>query len=945
MKIRNIIIKSITICLTGAILASTPAMLQDVNAASWKKNNVGWWWQEDNGSYPKNTLKKVGGQNYYFDSRGYMATGWVKSNNKWYYFNPNGAMATGWKQVGNTWYYLNSSGVMQTGWLNLGNTWYYLNESGAMQTGWLKSGNTWYYLNPSGDMATGWKQVGNTWYYLNGSGAMQTGWLKSGNTWYYLNGSGAMQTGWLKSGNTWYYLNPSGAMLGAGWHWINGNCYYMYNSGAMAANTWIDNYYVDGSGAWIQSYQPAHWIKSGNRWWYRHSDGGYTRNAWEKIAGKWYHFDNSGWMQTGWLKLGSTWYYLESSGAMSEKKWIGDYYLTSSGAMATNQWIGDKYVDASGKWDKSKKKEIPLKSVSFNKNKLTLIEGDSYSLKLIYNPSNTTIKKFVGYSYSGNGIIDFADGPGCTITAKSPGTSVVTAKVNGKTATCKVTVKSKERPLKSISLSASNLQLEKGKSSTLIVSYSPENTTTKKDVIWTSSDDNIATVKDGVITAVADGTATITASVDGKKATCDIEVYTPIPLDGITLSEKSINWDLTYQDRETLTVSYIPSNTTVDKKVSWSSSDTSIVTAWGYGDYMATAIIDGYKPGTATITAKVGDKTATCTVNFTASLDRWYLDTNTLDLNVGDQKQLTATFVPEFTSDSKETSWHSSNKSVATVNENGLITAISEGSSIITATNANGTTNTCTVYVSIPRIPAENVSLDKDYTIINVEQQDTITATYGPDDTTDILQWDSSDESIATVENGVVTALSSGTCTINATIGDYTASCEVIVPYYFGNQDFALEVFNEINRVRVENGLHPYDWDERLNEYGAKIVAGYNVMTGTSSRDYANHAGQIGLGVAADIDDAQAVVQAWLDSPMHRGTILSPEEDLKTASVAVAQKALNTEAGSVITGTSIIFAQGISKEELDEIDWNDESIYNIMPEVDRTKIYQYLSIY
>jgi len=96
------------------------------------------------------------------------------------------------------------------------------------------------------------------------------------------------------------------------------------------------------------------WIKSGNRWWYRHADGSYTKNGWEKISGKWYHFDKSGWMQTGWLKDGGKWYYLNSSGAMAtgwvkvSNKW---YYMNSSGAMTTgwqkvsNKWY---YMNSSG---------------------------------------------------------------------------------------------------------------------------------------------------------------------------------------------------------------------------------------------------------------------------------------------------------------------------------------------------------------------------------------------------------------------------------------------------------------------------------------------------------------------------------------------------------------------------------------------------------------------
>ena len=88
------------------------------------------------------------------------------------------------------------------------------------------------------------------------------------------------------------------------------------------------------------------WVQSGSRWWYKHSDGSYTANGWEKINGVWYRFDNSGWMQTGWVKDGS-WYYLDGSGAM-KTGWLKDngswYYLQDSGAMKTG------WMKVSGKW-------------------------------------------------------------------------------------------------------------------------------------------------------------------------------------------------------------------------------------------------------------------------------------------------------------------------------------------------------------------------------------------------------------------------------------------------------------------------------------------------------------------------------------------------------------------------------------------------------------------
>lgn len=62
------------------------------------------------------------------------------------------------------------------------------------------------------------------------------------------------------------------------------------------------------------------WIKDSKGWWYRHSDGSYTTNDWEYIAGEWYYFNKQGYMQTGWISVGGKWYYLNSSGAMQTEK-------------------------------------------------------------------------------------------------------------------------------------------------------------------------------------------------------------------------------------------------------------------------------------------------------------------------------------------------------------------------------------------------------------------------------------------------------------------------------------------------------------------------------------------------------------------------------------------------------------------------------------------------
>ena len=89
-----------------AVAVAVTTLAQPVFAANWVHNNTGWWWREDNGSYPANQWKAINGKWYWFDSNGYMATGWRKINGTWYWMDASGAMATGWRNINGTWYYL-----------------------------------------------------------------------------------------------------------------------------------------------------------------------------------------------------------------------------------------------------------------------------------------------------------------------------------------------------------------------------------------------------------------------------------------------------------------------------------------------------------------------------------------------------------------------------------------------------------------------------------------------------------------------------------------------------------------------------------------------------------------------------------------------------------------------------------------------------------------------
>ena len=220
-------------------------------------NKTGWFLLDGNYYYfdangvMQTGWQKIGGKWYYLNADGTMKTGWLKDGSKWYYFNANGSMKTGWLKDGMKWYYFNADGSMKTGWLKDGTKWYYFDENGTMQTGWLKKGSSWYYFNADGVMQTGWVKDGNSWYYMNAEGVMQTGWVKVEKRWYYFNESGKMVTGWLKTSNVWYYFEDNGALV-SGWQKINGRWYFFYSSGQMAADTYVDSYYVNENGEWIK---------------------------------------------------------------------------------------------------------------------------------------------------------------------------------------------------------------------------------------------------------------------------------------------------------------------------------------------------------------------------------------------------------------------------------------------------------------------------------------------------------------------------------------------------------------------------------------------------------------------------------------------------------------------------------------------------------------------
>ncbi|MBR6758555.1 MAG: Ig domain-containing protein, partial [Bacteroidaceae bacterium] len=159
------------------------------------------------------------------------------------------------------------------------------------------------------------------------------------------------------------------------------------------------------------------------------------------------------------------------------------------------------------------------------------------------------------------------------------------------------------------------------------------------------------------------------------------------------------------------------------------------------------------------------------------------LDRTEVTLKANETTTLEVTIKPETTT-IKDVEWKSSDESVATI-ENGVVTAHQVGTATITATTTDGTNLSASCFVEVVATPAESITLDRTEVTLKANESTTLTATILPETATikDVV-WSSSDESVATVENGVVTAHQVGTATITVSTTDGTnlsASCEVTV--------------------------------------------------------------------------------------------------------------------------------------------------------------------
>ena len=405
------------------------------------------------------------------------------------------------------------------------------------------------------------------------------------------------------------------------------------------------------------------------------------------------------------------------------------------------------------------------------------------------------------------------------VTGVGSGTAVITATLpNGRHVSCRVTVIAEsivmDRSTDVIDLDGQDLTLQ------LAVTYTSVGGE-QKPIVWSSSNTNVVTVNDsGLVTAVGEGAAVITATCGAVSATCNITVaHSPMKFGNNTAAINNPGeWFYYYDtsaiksnpvtvaqyDEETnaVTLSMNTASKTVQVKYqpTYAVGETYALTftvtipegaafeSFKYGKDGAT------KNGLADVNAGTHTFTYVGTVSDTKPFIISYKVNKTGDVVISDISVSQPTTISKtslaldlYNNATGELIvknydgtivWESSDRTVVSV-ESGVVTALKTGKATVTATLQDGTELTCEVTVT----DSTPVTVQLSQNTANIDlytDEHTLTLTATASDGSAVV-WSSSAENIATVENGVVTLLATGTVTITATSGAASDSCVITV--------------------------------------------------------------------------------------------------------------------------------------------------------------------
>lgn len=410
-------------------------------------------------------------------------------------------------------------------------------------------------------------------------------------------------------------------------------------------------------------------------------------------------------------------------------------------------------------------------------------------MKAIYGPSDTTENESdFKWSVEGTSLSDVKptdiaeiDSSG-KVTMKREGDVYIKLQSANMYATCHLIIQS--RPMTSITTDVTNLSMIKGDTYTVKTTYLPENASDTR-MTWKSDDAKVATVNSsGVITAVGAGTTSITVSAvlpqsDDNHTIAKATILVTVRERLVSIAFGSNAEYIAVGGSKTVDLRFTPSDN-VNKNVTYSSSDTSIFTVTQEG------VITGVKEGIAVLSCVAEDLgqsgAVTCMVYVTpqeVSATDFSITPSEDTVYIGSTIQLTPVFTPEDTT-IRDVTWTSSDEAKATVDADGVVSGIAEGTTVITATYKDTTNDnkvwTSTCIVTVEKAPIYATGFEVSPTTQNIICGDefTITPKFTPEDTTNqTVIYQSLDETIVTVNsNGVVTGVGPGDAIVQCTSVD-----------------------------------------------------------------------------------------------------------------------------------------------------------------------------
>ena len=406
-------------------------------------------------------------------------------------------------------------------------------------------------------------------------------------------------------------------------------------------------------------------------------------------------------------------------------------------------------------------------------------------------------------------------------------------------------------PATGITVSKSSVSILEGNSETVTAKVTPDNAT-NKTVTWTSSNPTVATVAGGKITGVSVGSATITAKTsNGLTATVSVKVSentSIIKPTGVTISPTTATVEAGKET--TLTATVTPSNAT-NKEVTWTSSNTSVATVSG-------GKVKGVAEGTTVITATTSNgKTATATVTVTGKTIT-YLDSDGVyfEKPSGWGSNINVYFFSN--NQTVGASWPGTAMKDLGDGLYGFEYDTTDSNLMVIFNDGSNQTDdlkyvkngyyTSSGYVKtverVVEVKPTGITLDKTSLNLNANQTAQLTATVTPANATNkTVVWTSSDNSVATVSNGVVTAVSAGTATITATTSNgLTATAKVtvasIVTELVNNSTISATSINQGSSVtmtaKATGGTAPYTYTYYCKSPSSSNYTTLSTTTATS---------------------------------------------------------------------------------------------------------------